>query len=173
MPQWFWTGETNMNCLKHCIGQSLDLAWAHHIQRLMVIGNFALLSGTYPPEVDAWYLGVYIDAMQWVQLPNTHGMSQFADGGMVGTKPYVASAAYINKMSDYCGSCFYDKNKKYGERACPYNSLYWDFFFRNEGLLSGNQRLKLIYGNLHRLKPDDLEKLLEQAALYKNQVDSL
>ncbi len=173
LPQWFWTGETNMNCLKHCIGQSLDLAWAHHIQRLMVIGNFALLSGTYPPEVDAWYLGVYIDAMQWVQLPNTHGMSQFADGGMVGTKPYVASAAYINKMSDYCGSCFYDKNKKYGERACPYNSLYWDFFSRNEHLLSGNQRLKLIYGNLHRLKPDELEKLLEQAAVYKAQVDAL
>lgn len=173
LPQWFWTGETNMNCLKHCIGQSLDLAWAHHIQRLMVIGNFALLSGTYPPEVDAWYLGVYIDAMQWVQLPNTHGMSQFADGGMVGTKPYVASAAYINKMSDYCGSCFYDKNKKYGERACPYNSLYWDFFSRNEHLLSGNQRLKLIYGNLHRLKPDELEKILEQAAVYKAQVDAL
>jgi len=173
LPGWFWTGETNMNCLKHCIGQSLDLAWAHHIQRLMVIGNFALLSGSQPDEVDAWYLGVYIDAMQWVQLPNTRGMSQFADGGMVGTKPYAASASYINKMSDYCGNCFYDKNKKYGEKACPYNSLYWDFFSRNEHLLSGNQRLKMIYGNLHRLKPDELEKILEQAALYKNQVDLL
>jgi len=173
LPKWFYTGETKMNCLKHCIGQSLDLAWAHHIQRLMVIGNFALLSGSSPHEVDAWYLGVYIDAMQWVQLPNTHGMSQFADGGMVGTKPYVASAAYINKMSDYCGSCFYDKNKKYGEKACPYNSLYWDFFSRNEHLLSGNQRLKMIYGNLHRLKPDDLEKLLEQAAVYKDRVEEL
>jgi len=173
LPDWFWTGETKMNCLKHCIGQSLDLGWAHHIQRLMIIGNFTLLMGANPDEVDVWYLGVYVDAMQWVQLPNTRGMSQFADGGMVGTKPYVASAAYINKMSDYCGSCFYDYKKKYGEKACPYNSLYWDFFFRNEGLLSGNQRLKLIYGNLHRLKPDNLEKLLEQAALYKNQVDSL
>jgi len=173
LPGWFWTGETNMNCLKHCIGQSLDLAWAHHIQRLMVIGNFALLSGSHPDEVDAWYLGVYIDAMQWVQLPNTRGMSQFADGGMVGTKPYAASAAYINKMSNYCGNCFYDKNKKYGEKACPYNSLYWDFFSRNEHLLAGNQRLKLIYGNLHRLKPDELEKILEQAAVYKERVDEL
>ncbi len=173
LPKWYYTGETKMNCLKHCIGQSLELAWAHHIQRLMVIGNFALLSGSNPHEVDDWYLGVYIDAMQWVQLPNTHGMSQFADGGMVGTKPYVASAAYINKMSNYCGSCFYDYKKKHGEKACPYNSLYWDFFSRNESLLAGNQRLKMIYGNLHRLKPDDLEKILEQAAVYKNQVDEL
>jgi deoxyribodipyrimidine photolyase-related protein len=173
LPEWFWTGKTNMNCLKHSIGQSLDLGWAHHIQRLMIIGNFALLMGANPDEVDDWYLGVYVDAMQWVQLPNTRGMSQFADGGMVGTKPYAASASYINKMSNYCGSCFYDPKKKYGEKACPYNSLYWDFFFRNEHLLAGNQRLKLIYGNLHRLKPDDLEKILEQAAVYKNQVNEL
>ncbi|RYE24004.1 MAG: cryptochrome/photolyase family protein [Sphingobacteriaceae bacterium] len=173
LPKWFWTGETQMNCLKHSIGQSLDLGWAHHIQRLMIIGNFALLMGANPDEVDDWYLGVYVDAMQWVQLPNTRGMSQFADGGMVGTKPYVASAAYINKMSDYCGSCFYDRNKKYGEKACPYNSLYWDFFSRNEHLLASNQRLKLIYGNLHRLKPDDLEKILEQAGIYKDTVDDL
>lgn len=173
LPTWFWTGETKMNCLKHSIGQSLNLGWAHHIQRLMIIGNFALLMGANPDEVDAWYLGVYVDAMQWVQLPNTRGMSQFADGGMVGTKPYVASAAYINKMSDYCGSCFYDRNKKYGEKACPYNSLYWDFFSRNESLLANNQRLKLVYGNLHRLKPDELEKILDQAADYKNGVDEL
>ncbi|RYE35625.1 MAG: cryptochrome/photolyase family protein [Sphingobacteriaceae bacterium] len=173
LPKWFWDGETKMNCLKHCVGQSLDLGWAHHIQRLMVIGNFALLSGSHPDEVDDWYLGVYVDAMQWVQLPNTRGMSQFADGGMVGTKPYVASAAYINKMSDYCGSCFYDRNKKYGEKACPYNSLYWDFFARNEHLLANNQRLKLIYGNLHRLKPNDLEQILAQAEIYKNTVDEL
>lgn len=173
LPEWFWTGETKMNCLKHSIGQSLDLGWAHHIQRLMVIGNFAMLSGSNPDEVDAWYLGVYVDAMQWVQLPNTRGMSQFADGGMVGTKPYAASAAYINKMSDYCGSCFYDRNKKYGEKACPYNSLYWDFFSRNENLLANNQRLKLIYGNLHRLKPEELEKILEQAAVYKSMVNEL
>ncbi|MGI4022936.1 MAG: cryptochrome/photolyase family protein [Janthinobacterium lividum] len=173
LPIWFWTGETKMNCLRHSIGQSLNLGWAHHIQRLMIIGNFALLMGANPDEVDDWYLGVYVDAMQWVQLPNTRGMSQFADGGMVGTKPYVASAAYINKMSDYCGSCFYDRNKKYGEKACPYNSLYWDFLSRNESLLANNQRLKLIYGNLHRLKPDDLEKILEQAAVYKSMVNEL
>jgi deoxyribodipyrimidine photolyase-related protein len=173
LPEWFWTGKTNMNCLKHSIGQSLDLGWAHHIQRLMIIGNFALLMGANPDEVDDWYLGVYVDAMQWVQLPNTRGMSQFADGGRVGTKPYAASASYINKMSNYCGSCFYDPKKKYGEKACPYNSLYWDFFFRNEHLLADNQRLKMIYENLHRLKPDDLEKILEQAAVYKNQVNEL
>ena len=173
LPEWFWTGKTKMNCLKHCIGQSLNLGWAHHIQRLMVIGNFAMLYGAHPDEVDAWYLGVYVDAIQWVEIRNTRGMSQFADGGVVGTKPYAASSAYINKMSDYCGSCFYNNKIKYGQNACPYNSLYWDFFARHENLLDQNQRLKLIYGNLHRLKPNDLEQILQQAEHYKQQVDNL
>ncbi len=112
LPEWFWTGETKMNCLHHCISNSLDHAYAHHIQRLMVIGNFCLLAGIDPSEVDEWYLGVYIDAIEWVEITNTRGMSQFADGGIVGSKPYISSANYIDKMSDYCKNCYYDKKIK-------------------------------------------------------------
>jgi deoxyribodipyrimidine photolyase-related protein len=115
LPDWFWTGKTKMNCLKDAITQSLEYAYAHHIQRLMVTGNFALLAGVHPDEVDAWYLGIYIDAIEWVEITNTRGMSQFADGGIVGTKPYVSSASYIDKMSHYCSSCNYDKKKKTGD----------------------------------------------------------
>ena len=116
-----------MNCLKHAIGQSLDNSYAHHIQRLMIIGNFALLTQMDPDEVDQWYLGVYIDAIEWVEITNTRGMSQFADGGIVATKPYVSSANYINKMSNYCTNCTYSHTIKLGEKACPFNSLYWNF----------------------------------------------
>jgi deoxyribodipyrimidine photolyase-like uncharacterized protein len=120
--------QNQMNCLSHAITQSLDHAHAHHIQRLMVIGNFALLAGLDPAEVHHWYLGIYIDAFEWVELPNTIGMSQFADGGLLATKPYVSSAAYIDRMSDYCKGCHYDKKLRVGENACPFNALYWDFF---------------------------------------------
>ena len=119
LPDFFWTGKTKMNCLKHSIGQSLDEAYAHHIQRLMVIGNFSLLAQIHPDEVDAWYLGVYIDALEWVEITNTRGMSQFADGGIVATKPYVSSANYINKMGNYCKECLYSHTQKVGEDACP------------------------------------------------------
>ena len=112
LPSFFWTGNTKMNCLKNSINSSLDNGYAHHIQRLMVTGNYALLTQTNPDEVDAWYLGVYVDAVEWVQLPNTRGMSQFADGGKIATKPYVSSGSYIDKMSNYCDSCFYNKSKK-------------------------------------------------------------
>ena len=115
-----------MNCLKDAINQSLNYAYAHHIQRLMLTGNFLLLAETSPNKVDQWYLGIYIDAFEWVEITNTRGMSQFADGGIVGTKPYVSSASYIDKMSHYCGSCFI-KNLKTGDKACPFNSLYWNF----------------------------------------------
>ncbi|MEP0710897.1 MAG: cryptochrome/photolyase family protein, partial [Algoriphagus sp.] len=131
LPKWFWTGKTKMKCLSHSIGQSLDLAYAHHIQRLMVIGNFALLAGIHPDEVDSWYLGIYIDAIEWVEITNTRGMSQFADGGIVGTKPYVSSANYIKKQGNYCTHCAYDPNKKIGDGACPFNSLYWHFYDGN------------------------------------------
>lgn len=139
LPNWFWDGKVKMNCLKNCINNSLDHAYAHHIQRLMVIGNFSLLIGAHPKEVDNWYLGVYIDAVEWVQITNTRGMSQFADGGIVGSKPYVASANYINKMSNYCKGCQYDKDKKYGENACPFNSLYWAFFKQHQDKLKVTQ----------------------------------
>jgi deoxyribodipyrimidine photolyase-related protein len=166
LPQWFWTGETRMNCLKHAIGQSLDHAYAHHIQRLMVTGNFALLAGIHPDEVDQWYLGIYIDAIEWVEITNTRGMSQFADGGIVGTKPYVSSANYIDKMSNYCASCHYNKNLKTGEKACPFNSLYWHFYERNRDLLERNPRIGMMYLVLKKMDPTDRQKIMEQAEAY-------
>jgi deoxyribodipyrimidine photolyase-related protein len=156
LPSWFWTGQTKMRCLAHAIGQSLEQAYAHHIQRLMVIGNFALLAGLDPQAVHRWYLGVYIDAFEWVELPNTVGMSQFADGGKLATKPYVSSAAYIDRMSDYCKGCHYDKKARLGDKACPFNALYWDFFARNAERLSGNHRLAIVYRQLEKMAPDVL-----------------
>ena len=157
LPSWFWTGETKMRCLAHAIGQSLEHAYAHHIQRLMVIGNFALLAGLNPAAVHGWYLGVYIDAFEWVELPNTVGMSQFADGGRLATKPYVSSAAYIDRMSDYCKGCHYDKKARVGERACPFNALYWDFFVRNTQRLAANPRLGMVYRQLAKMSPAVLD----------------
>lgn len=154
LPVWFWNGETNMRCLKHSIGQSLESAHAHHIQRLMVIGNFALIAGINPFEVHEWYLGVYVDAFEWVEMPNVLGMSQFADGGGLATKPYASSAAYIDKMSDYCKECHYDRKARLGETACPFNALYWDFFERNAGRLKGNSRLVMVYKQLDRMDGD-------------------
>ncbi len=124
LPAFYWDANTKMNCLHHSIKNSLENAYAHHIQRLMITGNYALLSQTHPDEVDKWYLGIYIDAIEWVEITNTRGMSQFADGGIVATKPYVSSGNYINKMSNYCKNCHYSVNKKTGEKACPFNSLY-------------------------------------------------
>ncbi len=131
LPPWFWTGQTLMACVAAAIGQSLQHAYAHHIQRLMVIGNFALLAGLHPTALHQWYLGIYIDAFEWVEAPNTLGMSQWADGGKLATKPYVSSAAYLHKMGDHCADCRYDPKVRVGERACPFNALYWDFFERN------------------------------------------
>jgi deoxyribodipyrimidine photolyase-related protein len=173
LPAWFWTGETNMNCLKHAITQSLDYAYAHHIQRLMLTGNFALLAGVHPDEVDGWYLGIYIDAIEWVEITNTRGMSQFADGGIVGSKPYVSSASYIHKMSSYCTDCHYDKSKKTGENACPFNSLYWNFYDRHEAKLAKNPRIGMMYKIWHNMEPEARSALLEQAAYYLEHVDAL
>jgi deoxyribodipyrimidine photolyase-related protein len=173
LPEWYWTGKTKMNCLKQSISQSLTYAYAHHIQRLMVTGNFALLAGIHPDQVDAWYLGIYIDALDWVEVTNTRGMSQFADGGLVGTKPYVSSAAYIDKMSNYCGSCYYNKAKKTGDRACPFNSLYWNFFDRHEQKLSGNIRVQMVYNTWRKMQPDHKAELLEQAQHYLKHINEL
>ncbi|MDX8125682.1 cryptochrome/photolyase family protein [Methylomonas sp. OY6] len=163
LPAWFWTGETRMNCLAAAIGQSLQYAYAHHIQRLMVIGNFTLLAGLAPEAVHRWYLGVYIDAFEWVELPNTLGMSQFADGGLLATKPYVSSAAYIDRMSDYCKGCHYDKKARSGERACPFNALYWDFFIRHRDKLNHNPRLSMVYRNLDRFAAAELKAITQRA----------
>ncbi|GHB47291.1 cryptochrome/photolyase family protein [Mongoliitalea lutea] len=171
LPEWFWTGKTSMNCLKHAIGQSLEHAYAHHIQRLMVTGNFMLLAGIDPDDVDAWYLGIYIDAIEWVEITNTRGMSQFADGGIVGTKPYVSSANYIDKMSNYCDSCKYDKKKKTGVNACPFNSLYWDFYHRNEDKLAKNPRIGMMYRTWSKM--NNRQEILNQAKTYLENIDKL
>jgi deoxyribodipyrimidine photolyase-related protein len=173
LPSWFWTGETKMTCLKSAIDQSLEFAYAHHIQRLMITGNFSLLAGVYPNEVDDWYLGIYIDAIEWVEITNTRGMSQFADGGILGTKPYVSSASYIDKMSHYCGSCYYDKKKKTGDKACPFNSLYWNFYDKHEDKLSKNPRIGMMYNVWRKMKPDDKSFLLEQADYYLKNINEL
>jgi deoxyribodipyrimidine photolyase-related protein len=173
LPPWFWTGETKMNCLKHSIGQSLDMAYAHHIQRLMIIGNFALLYGAHPDEVDAWYLGVYIDAIEWVEITNTRGMSQYADGGIVGSKPYVSSANYIQKMSNYCKGCHYNAKEKVGENACPFNSLYWHFYDRHQDKLAKNPRIGMAYVTLNKMNPTDKEAIMKQAEKYIAGVEGL
>ena len=173
LPSWFWTGKTKMNCLKDTIQQSLHFAYAHHIQRLMITGNFALLAGIHPDEVDKWYLGIYIDAFEWVEITNTRGMSQFADGGIVGTKPYVSSASYIDKMSNYCESCFYKKAIKTGDKACPFNSLYWNFYDQNEKKLASNPRIGMMYNIWQKMKPEDKIALLEQANYYLKNINEL
>ena len=173
LPVWFWTGQTKMRCLAHAVGQSLEQAHAHHIQRLMIIGNFALLAGLDPALVHRWYLGIYIDAFEWVELPNTLGMSQFADGGLMATKPYVSSAAYINRMSDYCKQCHYDKKLRVGERACPYNALYWDFFVRNKETLANNPRLGMVYMQLKKMSGPSIKALQTQADGLRQRLDKL
>lgn len=165
LPDFFWTGETEMNCLKQTIVQTVEHAYAHHIQRLMITGNFALIAGIDPFKVHEWYLAVYADAFEWVELPNTLGMSQFGDGGLLGSKPYASSGSYINRMSDYCKDCRYKVSKRVEDDACPFNSLYWDFHIRNEDRLRGNPRLNMVYRNLDKMEPevrDVLEKRAKQ-----------
>jgi len=173
LPEWFWTGDTKMRCLSHAIGQSLEHAYAHHIQRLMVIGNFSLLAGLDPEALHRWYLGIYIDAFEWVELPNTVGMSQYADGGLLATKPYVSAAAYIDRMSDYCKGCHYNKKLREGEKACPFNALYWDFFARNKETLSKNFRLGMVYRTLEKMDVVAQESLQHQANSTRARIEHL
>lgn len=163
LPQFYWDGNTKMNCLHHAITNSLDNAYAHHIQRLMITGNYALLTETDPDEVDLWYLGIYIDAIEWVEITNTRGMSQFADGGIVATKPYVSSGSYINKMSNYCKSCHYKVSKKTGEDSCPFNSLYWNFLDSNKLKFENNQRMNMMMSLLEKKDPEEMDKIRERA----------
>ncbi|MFN4079718.1 MAG: cryptochrome/photolyase family protein [Saprospiraceae bacterium] len=173
LPRWYWSGETRMNCLRQAVTQSLEHAYAHHIQRLMLTGNFALLLGVAPDEVDAWYLGIYIDAIEWVEITNTRGMSQYADGGIVGSKPYVSSANYIHKMSDHCARCHYAHNLRHGPRACPFNSLYWDFYHRHRSTLERNPRIGMAYRLWDTMPDDERRQILLQAETYKRQADEL
>lgn len=173
LPDYFWTGNTKMACVSHSVKQSLNYAYAHHIQRLMITGNFALLAGISPDELDEWYLGIYIDAIEWVEITNTRGMSQFADGGIVGTKPYVSSANYIDKMSHYCKNCYYNKKDKTGERACPFNSLYWDFYDRNREKLEKNPRIGMAYRLWNKMDGEKKEAIILQAKKYLDNIEEL
>ena len=154
LPDFYWTGDTQMACISACVRQTREEAYAHHIQRLMVTGNFALLAGVDPHEVHSWYLAVYADAYEWVEMPNTIGMSQFADGGVLASKPYAASGAYIDRMSNYCKNCFYDVKLKNGPKACPFNYLYWDFLVRHDAKLRGNPRMAQMYRTYDRLSDE-------------------
>jgi deoxyribodipyrimidine photolyase-related protein len=164
LPDLYWTGDTDMNCLRQVLRQTLEFGYAHHIQRLMVTGLYALLLGVRPQAVHEWYLAVYVDAVEWVELPNTLGMSQYADGGVMASKPYVASGKYIQRMSNYCSGCRYDPAKSTGENACPFTTLYWDFLLRNEKRLAGNQRMAMQLRNLARLGKAERKAIRAQAA---------
>jgi deoxyribodipyrimidine photolyase-related protein len=172
LPAFYWTGETDMHCMAQAIGQTIDLAYAHHIQRLMVTGNYALLIGADPDDVDRWYLEVYADAYEWVEQPNTRGMILFGDGGLLGSKPYAASGAYIDRMSDYCGHCRYDVKQRTGPDACPFNALYWDFLVRNRDKLGSNQRLAMPYRNWDRMTPEAQKSLRMSAKAYLDALDA-
>lgn len=173
LPHWFWTGNTRMRCLQQCIQQSLQSAHAHHIQRLMVIGNFALLAGLDPAAVHRWYLGIYIDAFEWVELPNTLGMSQHADGGLIATKPYISSAAYLHRMSDYCQGCVYKPTQKTGPHACPFNALYWDFLARNAQELGDKGRMTLMYRQWQKMPPEQQAALRTHAEQLRQNLGTL
>ena len=164
LPAFYWTGETDMNCLRQAIGQTLQHGYAHHIQRLMVTGLYALLLGVDPKAVHGWYLAVYVDAVEWVELPNTLGMSQYADGGLMASKPYAATGQYIARMSNYCQGCRYRPALRTGDDACPFTTLYWDFLARHQDLLARNPRMALQVKNLARIAPDELAAIRTQAA---------
>jgi deoxyribodipyrimidine photolyase-related protein len=161
-----------MRCLSQAIGQTREHAYAHHIQRLMVTGNFALLAGLHPDAVDAWYMIVYADAYEWVEMPNVRGMALFADGGIVGSKPYAASGAYINRMSDYCRGCDHDVGDATGPRACPFNFLYWDFMARHAARFAGNQRMAMPLRNLERMPRARIEAIKARAAAFLAAMDA-
>ena len=154
LPEFYWTGQTKMNCIRQCVLETKQNAYAHHIQRLMVLGNFALIAGIHPDEVNAWFLIVYADAYEWVELPNVSGMILFADGGFLGSKPYASGGSYINKMSDYCKSCSYKVTKKNGANACPFNYLYWDFLVRHRDTLKDNHRMSMMYRTYDKMTDD-------------------
>jgi len=170
LPAFYWTGDTSMRCLAEVVGQTRRHAYSHHIQRLMVTGNFALLAGIEPTAVEEWYLAVYLDAFEWVELPNTHGMALFADGGVLASKPYAASGAYIDRMSDFCKGCAYDVKRKSGARACPFNYLYWAFLIRNEKRLANNPRMAFPYRTLAGWDAARKQEIMREAEAF---LDSL
>ena len=172
LPEFYWGAETRMGCLSKAVEQTGAEAYAHHIQRLMVTGNFALLAGIDPHQVHEWYLAVYADAYEWVEAPNVIGMSQFADGGIVASKPYVSSGAYINKMSNYCKGCHYKVSQKTGEGACPFNLLYWHFLIRHRAQFEKNPRMAQMYRTFERMDGDRRETVLREADAFLARLDA-
>ncbi len=172
LPWFYWSAETKMNCMAQAIGDTRENAYAHHIQRLMITGNFALLAGLDPDQVDEWYMIVYADAYQWVEMPNVRGMALFADGGVMGSKPYAASGAYINRMSDYCAGCAYDVKRATGDGACPFNFLYWDFIARHRQRLEANHRMAMPVRTLSKMDPGRVEAMRSQAADFLSSLNS-
>ena len=171
LPEFYWNAATRMNCLRQCVLETKENAYAHHIQRLMVLGNFALLAGLDPEAVNEWFWVVYADAYQWVELPNVSGMILFADGGVVASKPYAASGAYINRMSNYCKGCSYKVSKKNGPDACPFNYLYWDFLLRQQDTLKGNPRMGMPYRTLAKMTPEKLEAVRTDSSRFFRALD--
>ena len=171
LPDFYWTADTDMNCIKNCVSVTKKYAYAHHIQRLMVLGNFALIAGLDPKQVNEWYHIVYLDAYQWVEMPNVSGMILYADGGVVATKPYAASGAYINKMSNYCKGCKFSVKEKSSDNACPFNSLYWHFLYKNKARLKGNHRMAMMYALLDKMDKSSLKKMLDRAESFLEDID--
>lgn len=169
LPDFYWNGDTSMHCLKQTITQSLRTGYAHHIQRLMVTGLYALMFGVAPKEIHAWYLSMYVDAVEWVELPNVIGMSQFADGGLMASKPYIATGKYIHRMSNYCEGCSFNPEETIGETACPFTTLYWDFLITHESLLAKNPRMALQVRNLSRMTDETKQAIRKQAERHRGQ----
>ena len=172
LPEFYWTANTKMNCIKQCVNDTKKHAYAHHIQRLMVLGNFALLAGIHPNHVNEWYLLVYADAYEWVELPNVTGMVLFADDGIVASKPYAAGGAYIHRMSDYCKGCQYKVSKKEGKEACPFNYLYWNFLITHKEKFAKNHRMTMIYKTLRRMKESKIQQIREDAEWFLSDLNA-
>jgi deoxyribodipyrimidine photolyase-related protein len=164
LPGFYWSGDTDYACLRDAIGQVVRLGYGHHIQRLMVTGLFALLLGVEPRRVHAWYLAMFVDAVEWVEAPNTLGMSQFADGGLLASKPYAASGAYLSRMGNHCRECRYDPKQALGDDACPFTTLFWDFLDRHRERFAKHPRTALMWRNLERLEPERLAAIRDRAA---------
>jgi deoxyribodipyrimidine photolyase-related protein len=173
LPDFYWTGNTDMQCMQQAIGQTLQHGYAHHIHRLMVTGLFAQLLGVQPKQIHQWYLAVYVDAVEWVELPNVLGMSQYADGGKMTSKPYAASGAYIKRMSNYCGSCKFKPEESLGEKACPFTTLYWDFLIRHQDKFAKHPRTALQWRNLSRLDQDKQHAIQQQASNYRKSLNHI
>ena len=173
LPSWYWNGKTEMACMKDAIGQTLQYGYAHHIQRLMVTGNFALLAEVLPSEVCDWYLAIYVDAIEWVELPNTAGMALFANGGRFTSKPYIASGAYIKRMSNYCNDCKYKPDVRFGENACPVTTLYWNFLIKHRNQFEASPRTRLMTANLKRISDEDQKEITVHAKKILSNLDAI